>query len=274
VSERQLRSLVSLSPHQRTGWTQALAANLLTTVNKPRAWYALAMSEDAESDVPTPEPLTYDAAKFSQLFDNLRSSMRRYVDSLSTAFDKASDLNKQQAAFHERLLLIDLGTIGLSVTALTSVASKVAMVGFRKYLVIVLVGLAWSLLLRSTFLCSAIMLGFLAANRKLYEEWGLTVSQSNGEHITMDFQRLSLGLKGTIQMEDKAVDIATLFNNAATEIRSAFTEAKRAHIEKTLKTGGATEGLSTGQKSQLAIRYMQMALMLLALAAMILVIAL
>jgi hypothetical protein len=232
------------------------------------------MSEDAEADAPTPEPLTYDAATFSRLFDNVRSSIQRYVDSISTAFDKASDLNKQQAAFHERLLLIDLGTIGLSVTALTSVASKVAMVGFRKYLVVVLVGLAWCLLLRSTFLCSAIMLGFLAANRKLYEESMLTVSQSNGKHIILDFQRLSLGLKGTIQMEDKAVDAATLFNNTATEIRSTLSEAKRAHLEKTLKTGGAKEGMSTGQKSQLAIRYMQLALMLLAVAAMILVIAL
>jgi hypothetical protein len=239
-----------------------------------RAMYPLAMSEDAEADVPTPKPVTYDEAKFSQLFDNLRSSMRRYVDSHSTAFDKASDLNKQYAAFHERLLLIDLGTIGLSVTALTSVASKVAIVGFRKYLVIVFVGVAWCLLLLSAFLCRAIMNDYLAANRKLLEEWALTVSQSNGEQVSVDFQRLSLGLKGTIQMEDKAVDIETLFNNAATEIRGVLTEAKRAHLEKTLKTGGAKESLSTGRASQHAIHYMQWALVLLALAAMTLVIAL
>jgi hypothetical protein len=232
------------------------------------------MSEDAKADVQTPKPLTYDEAKFSQLFDNLRLSMQRYVDSHTTAVDKASDLNKQYAAFHERLLLIDLGTIGLSVTALTSVASKVAIAGVRKYLVIVPVGVAWCLLLLSAFLCRAIMNDYLAANRKLLEEWGLTVSQSNGEQVSMDFQRLSLGLKGTIQMEDKAVDIETLFNNVATEIRGVLTEAKRAHLEKTLQTGGAKESLSTGRASQHAIHYMQWALVLLALAAMTLVIAL
>ena len=236
--------------------------------------YPLAMSEDVKADVPTPPPINFDAAKFSQLLDNLRSSMRRNQDSISTSFEKASDLNKQLSAFHERLLVIDLGTIGLSVTALTSVASKVAMVGFRKYLVIVLVGLAWCLLLMSAFLCRAIMNDYLAANRKLYEEWRLAVFESHGEHISQDMLRFSTALTGTIQMEDKTVDAATLFQNAATDIRSAFAEARREHVEKTLQTGGAKESLSTGQASQHAIHYMQWALMLLALSAMTLIISL
>jgi hypothetical protein len=63
--------------------------------------------------------------KVSAVFDNFRSSMRSYMDSVTTSVEKATDVNKQFSAFHERLLLIDLGTIGLSVTALTSVASKI-----------------------------------------------------------------------------------------------------------------------------------------------------
>jgi hypothetical protein len=231
------------------------------------------MSEDGTA-VPTPQPFTYDASKFDQLFGSLRSSMQGNLDALSTSFERASDLNKQLSAFHERLLLIDLGTIGLSVTALTSVASKVAMVGFRKYLIVVLVGLAWCLLLLSAFMCRAIMNDYLAANRKLYEEWRLTVFDSIHERISVDFQRLSLAFQGTIQSEDKTVDPAAVFNDAAAAIRSQSAEAKRAHLEKTLQTGGAKESLSTGQSSLHAIHYMQYAMVLLALAAITLVIAL
>jgi hypothetical protein len=232
------------------------------------------MSEDPTVDVPAPQPFTYDAAKFEQLFDNLRSSMQGNLDTLSTSFERASDLNKQLSAFHERLLLIDLGTIGLSVTALTSVASKVAMVGFRKYLIVVLVGLAWCLLLLSAFMCRSIMNDYLAANRKLYEEWRLTIFESIHLRISVDFQRMCLAFKGTIQVEGKTVDPAAVFNEAAAAIRSQSAEAKRAHLEKTLQTGGAKESLSTGETSQHAIRYMQWALMLLALSAMALIIAL
>jgi hypothetical protein len=79
----------------------------------PEALYALAMSEDTPPVVTPPQPFIFDGAKFSQLYDNLRGSLHDYLDYISASFDKASDLHKQQIAFHERLLLIDMGTIGL-----------------------------------------------------------------------------------------------------------------------------------------------------------------
>jgi hypothetical protein len=227
------------------------------------------MSEDGTANVPTPQAI--DHARVSEVFDSFRSSTRRYMDSATTSFDKATEVNKQASAFHERLLLIDLGTIGLSVTALTSVASKVAMVGFRKYLIIVLVGLAWCLLLLSAFLCRAIMNDYLAANRKLYEDWKVMVLESAGEHISQDIERLSTVISGVIQISAIQKEDA---ESAATKLRSIHAEARRAHLEKTLQTGGTKESLSTGRASLHAIHYMQWALMLLAVAAMALVIAL
>jgi hypothetical protein len=221
------------------------------------------MSEDPTVDVPAPQPLDY--AKVSAKVDNLRDSMRRYADSITTSVEKASDLNKQVSEFHERLLLIDLGTIGLSVTALTSVASKVAMVGSWKYVVIVPVGFAWCLLLLSAFICRKIMNDYLAANRKLYDEWRMTVTESHAEHITLDIQRLVIVSGGVIHKKD--------FDEAAAKVRSEFAEARKAHLEKTLQTGGAEESLTIGEASRHAIRFMQWALMLLALAAMVLIIA-
>jgi hypothetical protein len=221
------------------------------------------MSEDPKVDVPAPQPLDY--ARVSAKVDNFRDSMRRYVDSITTSVEKATDVNKQFSAFHERLLLIDLGTIGLSVTALTSVASKVAMIGFWKYVVIVPVGFAWFLLLLSAFMCRNIMNIFLAANRKLYDEWRMTVNESNAEQIILDLQRLSIVSAGTIHKED--------LDETAAKVRNELADARKAHLQKTLQTGGAEEGLTTGQASQHAIRFMQWALMLLAVAAMVLIIA-
>lgn len=221
------------------------------------------MPEDPTADVPAPQPVDY--AKVSAMLDNLRSSMRSYMDSVTTSVEKATDVNKQFSAFHERLLLIDLGTIGLSVTALTSVASKVAMIGLWKYVVIVPVGFAWFLLLLSAFMCRKIMNIFLAANRTLYDEWRTTVFESRCEHIIQDVQKLAIVMNGAIPKEK--------IEEEAAKIRSEFAEARQAHLEKTLKMGGAEETLTTAEASRLAIRFMQWALAFLAVAAMVLIIA-
>jgi hypothetical protein len=46
------------------------------------------MSEDLMADVPAPQPVDY--AKVSAVFDNFRSSMRSYMDSVTTSVEKAT----------------------------------------------------------------------------------------------------------------------------------------------------------------------------------------
>ncbi len=232
------------------------------------------MPGDDQRQGPEQEPSSVDFEKFSKLLENFRGSTREYLGFCSEAFESARDLNKQLFSFHERLLLIDLGTIGLSVTALTSVASKAAVIGWRKYLIMTLVGFAWGALLMSAFLCRAVMNDYLGANRKLYNEWLANGLELTGGSVANDLRRLPLAFRGTFQFQGELTDAATLFNRGAAEIQGAFNEAKRLHLENTLKTGGAKEGLSTAAASVHAIRYMQWALMLLAVAALVLVISL
>ena len=126
----------------------------------------------------------------------------------------------------------------------------------------------------SAFLCRAVMNDYLAANRKLYNEWLANGLELAGGGVANDLRRLPLAFRGTFQFQGELTDAATLFNRGAAEIQGAFNEAKRLHLENTLKTGGAKEGLSTAAASVHAIRYMQWALMLLAVAALVLVISL
>jgi len=232
------------------------------------------MLGDEQREEPKPQHASVDFDKFSKLLDNFRGSTREYLAYCSKAFDSASDLNKQLFSFHERLLLIDLGTIGLSVTALTSVASRAATIGWRKYLFVVLVGVAWGALLMSAFLCRAIMNDYLAANRKLYNEWLANALELTGGSVANDLRRISLAFTGTLKFEGEPIDAAALFNKGSAEIQDKLDDAKRLHLENTSKTGVAKEGMSTCTASVHAIRYMQYALVLLALAAFVLVISL
>ena len=79
----------------------------------------------------------------------MRNSLGEWADITAKALDTALEANKQLSAFYERLLLLNTGTIGVSVSALLSFGSKAGSLGHAKYFIVVFVSLAWALLLLS-----------------------------------------------------------------------------------------------------------------------------
>jgi|HubBroStandDraft_6_1064221.scaffolds.fasta_scaffold115257_2 hypothetical protein len=69
---------------------------------------------------PESEKLTGHSATVAQLFKDFRGYYGAYVDHVESVVDKSFDVNKQISSFHERLILICIGTLGLSITALTA----------------------------------------------------------------------------------------------------------------------------------------------------------
>jgi hypothetical protein len=115
-----------------------------------------------------PKPLTGDPAVLNELFAEWRDWSQQHVNYAGLIFKGASEFNKQIAAFHERLLLISLGTIGLSVTALTAYIPKIpSSVYFPRHIFVWLIAPAWMLLMVSTLLSVTVIAHTIVANRVL-----------------------------------------------------------------------------------------------------------
>lgn len=222
------------------------------------------MPEDERAAQPQPFQIDFD--KFVFEVNQLRASYRVVLDDLKTSLDMASSSNKQLSAFFERLLLIDLGTVGLSVTALTSFASKLDLTAFRKYAILFIVSCGWVLLLRSAFLCRAVMLQCVMANKSLLTRWEKATSDYHLQAISISTARIRRTVSGTLQVGETAVDMSSFLSEltdlsdpltlqeAVTQFRAAINEDKNANLSK-------------GVDAIAAMRTMQIGLVLLGIAA-------
>ena len=94
-----------------------------------------------------------------------------FSDLRTQILDKNVAHGKEVASFYERMMLISLGTIGLSVTALTSMASKVAPSPTLKHLFGWFIAPAWISLLVSIVGCRVVMAMCLNQNKHSIDEW-------------------------------------------------------------------------------------------------------
>jgi hypothetical protein len=221
---------------------------------------------DDQERAPTSAPFSFDAEKFSKLYDNLRGSFRTYVEDSTIATEKMTGMNKEIGAFHERLMLLDLGTIGLSVSALISFVSKFTLMGFHKHVVIALASGAWCLLLISAICCRSVTTKCLAANRKLLHDWMFGVSDMNGAAIVADMHRLSDAFIGVATVNDATFDPKAIFAQLAIDSKAKFDEAKLDYLNKCV-SNLSIDTKAVGRAGMWAILLMQLALLLLGVTA-------
>jgi hypothetical protein len=100
-----------------------------------------------ESQAP---PSVTDEQKANELFSRLYETHREFVDLNSVHYGGLAEINKQMASFYERLMLLNLGTLALSVNALISLSVRIGSMP-HKHVLIWLVVSSWILLLSSTF---------------------------------------------------------------------------------------------------------------------------
>ncbi len=216
-------------------------------------------------------PLISDPEKMSRYVDHLRESFWNYMDLSLKSMEKGSELNKQLSALYERIMLINYGTIGLSVSALTAITGKVTLHHGIEVSVISIVAVGWVLLILSAFLCRSLMHYYVAANKCLFCEWQLFSSQMTASQVAFDLQRLSIPLNGFIEIEGKRVDTQVYWKDCADQVRATLGE-KNPHYLKLI------EAVSDLQKtapttSSVTIHMMQFGMLCLAIAAFLLVFA-
>lgn len=167
-----------------------------------------------------PKPVAGDSALVGELFKKMHDWARQYVDDFSIVAQNGFNFNKQIAAFHERLLLVSLGTIGLSVTALTSFIPRIPATGFPRHTFIWLIGPAWALLLISAILSVAVIGNTITANAVSLNEQRRLVETHTLREAIVPIRKLSAALTGTVNIDSQEHDASMMFSKLADQVEN------------------------------------------------------
>jgi hypothetical protein len=221
----------------------------------------------AMPDEPQAPPSKIDMERTRQVYSDLRESYQKYLDSCAKAYDQATDLNKQSSTLYERVFLLNTGILGFSITSLTAVASRFHVEGFFKFAIALLVGVAWVGLLLSTVFCVSLILESLASNRKLYAEWLNITFTAHTQNIVCDAERLAR-ITASFLREDPN-DRSTQLLEVAGEIRQSMGSKEwPEHLQAISKS--RPEDRTGAERWKYAVRFLQVAILLLGVAAMLL----
>ena len=226
------------------------------------------MSEDESASQPS-KTFSYDPAKFETFVENLLGSYRTYREDSAVAFGKMTDMNKEIAAFNEKLMLLSLGTIGLSVSALITFVSRFPLVGAHKIIIIVFASTAWGMLLISASCFRSVIADCMMANKKLLYEWISTMQDVHGSAIKFHSKRVGTAFTGTLVHDGALIDPKEVFAKLAEQTETYFQSAEVQHYKNVLAQIKVQPEL-TGKVSKSALVLLQVALLLLAITAIVL----
>jgi hypothetical protein len=197
-----------------------------------------------------------------QVFRDFFELYRGFIEQVGVITDKAMDVNKQVSSFHERLMLVDFGTIGISVSALISLTSKISTNPAARHTFAQYVAPAWVLLLASTMMCRNVMALTVGANRKMLEEWSQKVGSYNIVQAMRTLMKMSNTLSGVITVDSESRDVSAYFADEAKKVQVFLQEQAKIPVPSL----SAIEQPGKWQ-SRLAVITMQIALILLGVAA-------
>jgi hypothetical protein len=170
-------------------------------------------------------------------FGEYRDWHTSFLDRINDQVGKAIDVTKQLSTFHERLLLICLGTIGFSVTAITTLGSSTKFAGsnFPRHTVTCYVIPAWISLLLCIIISNGIMRQVVELNRSILEQWYQLTSQFTFNVGTTALTRLSTTIRGTVAVGTETKDVSEHMRSLAAQLKALADKAKPDQFEKLLK---------------------------------------
>jgi hypothetical protein len=204
-----------------------------------------------------------DPATLKELYAEFHEWYRQYVEGLGRVADKSIELNKQISAFHERLLLVALGTIGISLSALVSLGSRISASLAGRQTFLHYVAPAWILLLLSALASRNVMAFTQRVNRAILQDWAKRVDTYNVQQVVRSLGKLSKAISGTITIESKVQDISAVFAELGKSAQETIDQQKNL----SLATETASDARQFKWQSRVAMWSMQVALVLLCVAA-------
>ena len=210
-----------------------------------------------------------DPEAFQTVASDFRLSYRMFLDDCKALLDSVSEANKQVATFYERLMLIALGTIGLSVTALASYLPKSSFIGISRYIAIALVSAAWFLLLSSSSLCRLIIVDSIKANKSLIEEWQRQISNFHRQALGMSASRMSSAATGFVRVGDSLVDVTSIFSMISNLVNPKTLQDKIEEFKKVMNKENIDSQPAAVKNAAKAIWRLRLGLIMLAIVAII-----
>jgi hypothetical protein len=214
-----------------------------------------------------PEPLGGDPAVLAELFAKWAEWSREHLSYSDLMSKNAFEFNKQIAAFHERLLLISLGTIGLSVTALTAYIPKIPPPVFPRHVFVWFIAPAWILLLISALSSVAVIANILVGNQILFLAQRKLVSTTISNQAVVQLRKFATALTGTVTYNSQPFEATALFTKLADDLNRKVQEMATdgtdgAHKQPVLDTSGVA------RIGRVAVAALQLGLILLCISAL------
>ena len=236
-------------------WGKGAASLSLTFVKRESTLACNMPPEDGK--------ISGDPAVVSQLFRDFFELYRQWLDRLAAVTDRAMEVNKQIISLNERLMLLNLGTIGISVSALISLGTKVASNPAARHAFVRYVAPSWVLLLLSAMMCRNVMVFTIGANRKLLEDWTQRVTSFNIVQMQRSVLKMSKALTGTITVNSVSHDVSAMFAETAKEAENVLEQLKKGPGPPVTPF----DNRASKWQARLSVLFMQIALILLCIAA-------
>jgi hypothetical protein len=151
---------------------------------------------------------------------------RARFDNFRAVVEQCIKINENGASYFEKLLLLDGGTIALSLTLLGALATRTPGGHVPRIPFFWCVCPAWILLLASINCCRSLMASFHSINRNLVEQ----VSLMHSSNLALDLghlsTKLSKNLQGEIRLETETYDISWLFGGMSSLLSKEAAEAR------------------------------------------------
>jgi hypothetical protein len=200
--------------------------------------------------------------------ERAREIYEAYDKAIATGVEicaKAVEQNKHISAFQERLLLLALGTVGLSVTALVSLSTKfetpVARSAFTHF-----VAPAWVLLLVSSWASRNAMAYLIRLNNAILKNVERETRRCDVNRMKRALTRMEGAAKGKIVVEDKVQDISAVLRDAVKSLEEMTSDNHEA-----LKSETEADSKRLRRVSRIGVWAFQLGLVLLCIAAIKLV---
>jgi len=144
------------------------------------------------------------------LYREMREARRSRLEWASSILERSMRLNENGASFYEKWMLLDAGTIALSVTFLGGLLSHTPGGHLPTQPILCLVCPAWALLLTSIYCCWMSIASFHKFNKLLLEGFCAVLSDYELQYLGILMERASGALQGEIKLETEQIDFSKL----------------------------------------------------------------
>jgi hypothetical protein len=173
--------------------------------------------------------------------------------------ERSVHYHEQAAAFYEKLLLLDGGTIALSLTFLGALHTAAAQSHIPRQAFLWLVCPAWVLLLTSMQACRYLMAAFQNANRHLLESASSLSSNLDLDALAATARIFTKAAQAQLVTETETLDLAEFF----TKYAAVLTKLARDASDKYLELLGSAQKIGTRAAGTIASLSTSAALILL-----------